>query len=86
MKNSIRISSLFLISLLIWCVYIEINIGNVFFRQNRFVLFGFTNFFKGPFLQYNEFLWRPSYWDINPYITIPMIMIVLHFVYSKLIR
>jgi hypothetical protein len=76
---------LFLISLIIWSIYLEVSVGKVFFRPN-FVLFGFTNFFRGPFLKDNEFLWNPSYWDINPYITLPVIMIILHFVYTRIIR
>ena len=85
MNKIVYLLLLFIISLFIWSLYLEISIKKVFFRPN-FVLFGFTNFFIGPFKKHNEFLWEFSYWDINPYIVLPILMLVLHFINKKIIH
>ena len=76
MNGKIHLLLLLVLSFIIWCVYIHFKVGNVFFRPN-FVLFGFTDFFAAPFRKYNEFSWKPTYWDVNPYIALPLIMLFL---------
>jgi hypothetical protein len=73
------------IATVIYVLYLEINpkITGIWLRKdhnNRVVLalHNLKDFFAYPFKEYR--MWKPNMWDMNPYISIPIITSSIYFI------
>lgn len=75
-----------LVSVILYILWIQLSVGNIWWRNNSFQPQQIITFFERPFNKYG-YMWELSLLDINPYVFIPIVTLVLYLflkIYAKL--
>ncbi len=74
-----------LLSFILYVLWIQISVGNIWWRSNTFQPHQILTFFEKPFYKYGH-MWDIEILDINPYIFIPFVTLLLYFVIKIVIN
>ena len=66
-----------LIAIILYILWIQITVGNIWWRNKSFQPHQILTFFERPFNKYGH-MWDISLLDINPYIFIPIITLIIY--------
>jgi len=82
--NYKRIIFSILISFILYTLWIQYTVGNIWWRNNTFQPLQIITFFERPFNSYGH-LWNIEVLDINPYIFIPIVSVIIYFLSKYII-
>ena len=78
-KNVVTILISILISIILYILWIQISVGNIWWRNNSFQPQQILTFFERPFNKYG-YMWHTTLLDTNPYIFIPIIAVIIYII------
>ena len=83
MNKTKRIYLSIFLSFLLYVIYLQLSVGNIWWRNNIFQPMQILEYFKNPL--YHGWLWNIQMLDINPYFFIPIISIMIYFLSKHIV-
>lgn len=65
------------LAIITYFIYIQVSVGNIWYRNNQFRPDQIINYLRSPF--YDEFFWKLEYIDLNWIMFVTFVTLILYF-------